>query len=106
MSETTNFIEEGPIQPVNFFEEEREPKKLDWKMKLLLVLITPFAVFYVKKLADSARINRKEEEKERRKIKFFKPTITEGFFSNKVKWEMRDAPLTDEQVNEFFKDRK
>jgi len=39
-----------------------------------------------------------EYEKTKTKIKHFKPTIKEGILFNSVSWEMRDKPLTDEEL--------
>lgn len=38
-----------------------------------------------------------------RKMKYFKPTIHDGFFGESVSWELRDKPLSDQQLNEIIK---
>lgn len=48
-----------------------------------------------------------QEEKELRlKIKFFKLTIKSGFFCNTKIWELRDKPLSDKELNDFFKNNE
>jgi hypothetical protein len=36
-----------------------------------------------------------------RKVKYFKPTIHESFWGKRVTWEMRDEPLTKEQIEKL-----
>lgn len=44
-----------------------------------------------------------QEEKELRlKVKFFKLIIKSGFFCNTKIWELRDKPLSDKELNDFF----
>jgi len=47
--------------------------------------------------------SRNQKQKERNKLKYFKPIIEEGMFSNKTTWVMRDTPLREEELDEFFK---
>jgi hypothetical protein len=44
-----------------------------------------------------------EEKEFRSKIKFFKLTIKKGFFGSRQIWEMRDKPLSDQELDDFFK---
>ncbi|RUT67757.1 hypothetical protein D0817_24655 [Flavobacterium cupreum] len=44
-----------------------------------------------------------EEKEFRLKIRFFKLTIKEGFFWNTQIWEIREKPLSDEQMENLFK---
>lgn len=36
------------------------------------------------------------------KLRNFKPTVTEGFFSNTITWEERETPLTDEELENKY----
>jgi hypothetical protein len=46
------------------------------------------------------------EQEKRNKLKYFKPSIEEGLFSNRITWVMRDEPLSDEFLDEFLKEIK
>jgi hypothetical protein len=63
-----------------------------------IIVIGLFAFFLMKMVKDKKKINQHKN-----KIKYFNPSIEEGIFSNKITWTMRDKPLTDEQVNDFYK---
>ena len=41
------------------------------------------------------------EQEKRNKLKYFKPSIEEGLFSNRITWVMRDEPLSDELLDEL-----
>ncbi|WP_166919852.1 hypothetical protein [Flavobacterium poyangense] len=52
---------------------------------------------------DETYNNLTQEDKEfRLKVKFFKVTIKKGFFGSIQIWEMRDKPLSDEDLESFF----
>jgi hypothetical protein len=36
------------------------------------------------------------------RLRAFKPTITEGFFSNTITWKERDKPLTNQQLVSIY----
>lgn len=84
-------------QPIDPIEEEKQGK-LTWKMKLLLFIVAPIAILMVSKVIKE-RASR--EKSLRNKIKYMKPSIKEGFFGNTVTWEMRDKPLTKEELKSF-----
>lgn len=50
---------------------------------------------------DNKKVNTEQKEF-RLKIKFFKLTIKEGFFWNTPIWEIREKPLSDEELENFF----
>lgn len=58
-----------------------------------------FLVVLIRKQNNS----KNEKQKARNKLKYFKPIIEEGMFSNKTTWVMRDTPLKEEELDEFFK---
>ncbi len=37
----------------------------------------------------------------REKVKYFRPTVTRGFWGKKVSWEMRDRPLTEKELDAY-----
>ena len=39
-----------------------------------------------------------QEDRNKNKLKYFKLTITEGFWGSKITWEEREVPLTDEEL--------
>lgn len=43
----------------------------------------------------------KKSQVEKNKLKYFKPTIYEGIFTNKISWELRDKPLTDQELSDL-----
>lgn len=48
-------------------------------------------------------INRTSERQAmKNKLKYFKPTIQEGVFSNTISWQERDIPLTDEELKSRY----
>lgn len=49
---------------------------------------------------------KQRQQEARNKLKYFKPIIEEGLFSNKTTWVMRDNPLSDEQLDDFIKNTK
>lgn len=59
---------------------------------LFLIMVALFFVGVLEKR------NRKEK-KIRTKLKYFTPSIKEGFFGNTVTWKLRDKSLTDEQLD-------
>ena len=72
--------------------------KLKWYQKLIFIMMFPtlFVLFKNFTTRSSAR------EKIKRKMKYFNPTITEGFWGNKITWVGREKPLTDEQVEQML----
>lgn len=54
------------------------------------------------------RINdkRTEETRLKEKIRHFKPTVNESMFNKSISWEMREKPLTNEELDAFFKSYK
>lgn len=54
-------------------------------------------------LADKYASRRISERKAiKNKLKHFKPTIQEGFFSNTISWQERDIPLSDEELKSRY----
>ena len=49
---------------------------------------------------------KQRQQEARNKLKYFKPIIEEGLFSNKTTWVMRDNPLSEEQLDDFIKNTK
>lgn len=99
-----------PLDPDNEgFDFDSKDSKWDnmpkWKKIMLFIALGLGGILTMVILR---RINdrRTEEKRMREKIRYFKPTITEGVLSNRTSWEMRDAPLTDEQLDSFMKSQK
>lgn len=51
----------------------------------------------------SSRVSKEKEF--RFKIKYFRLTIKKGFFTTTKIWEMREKPLTEEELESFFKSK-
>ena len=43
-----------------------------------------------------------ERKSMKNKLKYFKPTIQEGVFSNTISWQERDIPLSDEELKSRY----
>ena len=43
-----------------------------------------------------------ERKAMKNKLKYFKPTIQEGVFSNTISWQERDIPLSDEELKSRY----
>lgn len=76
-------------------------KELSWKEKLLVISIGLGGIW----LLPLASKKQDEKKKLREKIRCFKPTVTESAFSKSISWEMRDKPLSDEELDEFMKNQ-
>jgi hypothetical protein len=75
-------------------------KKLLRGIKKICQAIGRAFIFIVLKIIDQRVQERLDAiDKVKTKVKYFNPTITEGFFGKKVTWTMRDKPLTDDEMN-------
>ena len=45
--------------------------------------------------------NDAKKKQMRERIRFFRPTIIDGFWCKSTHWELRDKPLTDEELKQF-----
>jgi hypothetical protein len=83
---------------MNYFDlhEETQPveKKLKWWQKALI-----WTIAMIFKSMVLPRLQKRREMKD--KVKYMKPTIHEGILFNTVSWEMRDKPLTNEELKQF-----
>jgi regulatory protein YycI of two-component signal transduction system YycFG len=52
---------------------------------------------------DSRKQRNQTQNKLRKRLKHFNPTIKQGLFGKYVEWSGRDKPLTDEEVEELMK---
>lgn len=64
---------------------------------LFYIVFSPTILYMKSIVANNNRI-RKET---RNKVRHFKPTIHDGFWGKRVSWEMRDRPLTDQELKDF-----
>jgi len=73
-------------------------KKLNTFIAYLVIGMANFGTYVLEEIFGNSREHR---EMIKSKIKYFKPTITEGFWGKTVKWEMRDKPLTDQELEDL-----
>jgi hypothetical protein len=68
-------------------------------------LLSKFGYAFVSSVCKYIELREAERNREanklREKIKYFKPTITTSIFGRRVSWELRDKPLTDEELAKF-----
>ncbi len=81
----------------NIFDSINEEKKIPF-YKTVVYMILAGVMFVIVKMF-LARVER--EKKVKQKIKHFKPTIRETMFGSVVDWELRDEPLTNDQLNKI-----
>jgi len=76
-----------------------------WKRTLLIFIMGLGGILTMVILR---KINDKKSEKRklREKVRYFKPTIVESSWSKEVRWEMRDKPLTDDELDAFEESHK
>ena len=85
--------------------ESQFSKMSKWKRNLFYFVIGLgglFTILIMRKLSEK----QSEKKKLREKVRYFKPTITETALSKSISWEMRDTPLTDEQLDAFMQSEK
>ena len=76
-----------------------------WKNRLLYFIMGLggiLTIVILRKIND----NKSEKKKLREKVRYFKPTLVEGFWSKEIRWEMRDKPLTDDELDAFEESHK
>lgn len=85
--------------------ESAYEKMSKWKKTLLFIILGLGGILTISIMR---RMSAKESEKKklRERVRYFKPTITETALSKSISWEMRDKPLTDEQLDGFMKSEK
>jgi hypothetical protein len=83
---------------MNYFDlyEEAEPieKKLKWWQKALI-----WTIAMIFKSMVLPRLQQRKAIKD--KVRYMKPTIHEGILFNSITWEMRDKPLTEQELKDF-----
>ena len=73
-------------------------KKLNTFIAYLVIGMANFGAYVIEEISGSSR---EQQEMIKSKIKYFKPTIIEGFWGKTIKWEMRDKPLTDKELEDL-----
>ncbi len=79
---------------------EEKPLSFKEKARKLFVIIA-VGVFVFTIMCFKKGLNEESGKKKlvQNKLKYFKPTIIESFWGRKIQWELRDNPLSDEEVN-------
>jgi hypothetical protein len=88
------FFEDIKISQIPF-------KKRSFKQKIRVIRIT-ILMRILKFCANLIIGELKNRQELKNKLKYFKPTIHEGFFSNKISWEQRNKPLTDTELKNII----
>lgn len=64
---------------------------------IIFYVVALSAVIIIKK----QRSNSGERNRIKKKLRYFNPIITEGFWGKKITWVGRERPLTDEELEKF-----
>ena len=88
-------ILEKPNKQLTFFEK--------FKKFIGFIIVGLFGMLLLLVVSKSRERKSIEQEK-RNKLKYFKPSIKEGIFSNTITWIMRDEPLSEESLDELMKE--
>lgn len=89
--------------PEDYFFDQDNDKPLKWYQKILYAV--PSFLFFMAAVIVGKYIKNKIEQRQhlKTKLKYFNPTIKQGWFGKTITWTMRDKPLSDEQLEEFDK---
>jgi hypothetical protein len=100
---------------LNYIQKNIELSKIPFKELSFGAKLNQISFFFftaisfqiIMKVMNNHQDRLTEEKREKHRIKFFKPTIEQTVLGGtKISWTMRDVPLSDEQVNDFFNSRK
>lgn len=70
-------------------------RPLAWLMMAIFVIV----FFIVSRRYMEVQSRRQRVKK---KFKYFRPTVHDGFFGKQVSWELRDSPLTDQEIDNII----
>lgn len=80
-------------------------KKLkDRIIKFILNLVVFSFGIAFKVILDKSKVHNENKKLLRDKLKYFIPFINKGIFRSRVSWQMREKPLTDEELDVYMKD--
>lgn len=71
--------------------EEEDGKKLHWYQKLFYRLLGTASIAMIVAYGQ-------KKERERNRLKFWRPTHHQGLFYNTTSWELRRKPLSDDEL--------
>jgi hypothetical protein len=83
-------------------EKKQEVKKSKWKkvVKDALMSLAYFSVGLVLSFAMNKILGRvSESDNNRKKLRYFNPTIKKSFLGQYIEWTGREKPLTDKELN-------
>lgn len=77
---------------------------LNWKNPIKAIgnvfLLLGLGIFFIA-IIPKIKKEFEQTEKVRKKLKYFKPEIHEGFLSRKIIWKQRKKPLTEKQLKQI-----
>lgn len=91
------FFEDAELSEIPFSERTLKQKLRVIRFYVLMGLFAGVLLVVVDKLKEKP--SRREEL--RKKLRYYKPTMHEGTWSNSISWEERDTPLTDEEMKRY-----
>lgn len=78
------------------------PKDMKWYQKIPIIIFCGFLMLLVKSMTTNARCHSQQKARFKKKLKYFNPTVREGWFGKEITWVGRDKPLSDEEVKKLM----
>lgn len=100
-----NTSEQQPSEYL-FNEYANNSTKKKWYAKLIIGILKIISLPVVAYIGSNLKERERRTKQLKNKLKYFNPTVHEGFLGKSVSWTGREKPLSDEEVENIWKNTK